>query len=332
MTSPVPAVYLLHGEDEYAIAQFVTEIESKLGDGASAEMNISRLDGRNFDPGDLLSIAGAMPFLADRRVVVYTNFLARLNSPSARKHFEEILEKVPATTALLLVEYRTLTEDKDRRKGKLHWLERWATQHPEQAYVKQFSTPKGPAFARWIERQAKQAGGQFEPEAAALLGTLVGEDPRLAENEIQKLLAYVNYQRPVGPEDVQVLTADSAQGDIFVLVDALGTRNGRQASGMLRRLLEEQDPFSIFGMVVRQFRLLLLAREVIESGGRDREVASQLRIHPYVAGKVSEQARRFSISLLEAVYHRLLDLDEGMKTGQIAADLALETLVAGFCE
>jgi len=113
-------------------------------------------------------------------------------------------------------------------------------------------------------------------------------------------------------------------------VDALGNQDGRKALGMLHRLLERQDAISIFGMIVRQFRLLLLGREVLDSGERREDVARQLRVAPFVADKVVAQAQRFTLADLEAAYHRLLDLDLAMKTSQIPDDLSLDTLVAAF--
>jgi len=330
MGAAPPVVYVLHGDDEFAIAQFLVEMEAKLGDPASVAMNTTRLDGRTANLDDLPSVTGAMPFLAKRRLVVLTNPLARLGNPTAKKKFLDQLEKVPPTTALVLVEYKPLTDEREKKKGEFHWLEEWAEARPERVYLKPFLLPKGALLGRWIQEQAKKAGGQFTQPAAELLASLVGGDTRLADQEIHKLLDYVNYQRPVEPDDVESLTADAAQGDIFVLVDALGNQDGRKALGMLHRLLERQDAISIFGMIVRQFRLLLLGREVLDSGGRREDVARQLRVAPFVADKVVAQAQRFTLADLEAAYHRLLDLDLAMKTSQIPDDLALDTLVAAF--
>lgn len=330
MTKTPPVVYLLHGDDEFAIAQFVLDIEAKLGDAATASMNTTRLDGRSYNPDDLLSVAGAMPFLAKRRLVILTHPLAKLTSPSSREKFKQQLDKIPPTTALVLVEYRPLVEEKERRQGKQHWLEKWAEAAGERVLVREFKAPKGPEMARWIQNQAKNAGGQITPPAAALLGTLVGDDPRLAVQEIEKLLAYVNYRRAVEPDDVETLTADSGQTDIFGMVDALGSRDGRRALGLLHRLLEQQDAFSIFGMVVRQFRLLLQAREVLDAGGKSSDVARALKLHPFVAEKVTSQAQPFELAELEMVYRRLLELDQAMKTGQMDGPLALDSLVAAF--
>jgi DNA polymerase-3 subunit delta len=325
-----PVIYVLHGDDEFAIAQFLAEMETRLGDPATAAMNTTRLDGRTANLDDLPSVTNAMPFLASRRLVVLTNPLARLRDSAAQKKFLDQLERIPPTTALVLVEYKPLTEEREKKKGEFHWLEVWAEARTDRVYIKSFQLPKGVLLGRWIQEQAKKAGGQFTQPAAELLASLVAGDTRLADQEIHKLLAYVNYQRPVEPDDVESLTADAAQGDIFVLVDALGNQDGRRALGMLHRLLERQEAISIFGMIVRQFRLLLLAREVLDSGGGPEVVARQLRVVPFVADKLVVQARRFTLADLDAAYHRLLDLDLAVKTSQIPDDLALDTLVAAF--
>jgi DNA polymerase-3 subunit delta len=330
MTGSTPVVYVLHGDDEFAIAQFISEMEAKLGDPSLADLNVTRLDGRTLDPEELLSIASAIPFLVTRRIVVLTQPLARLNSEAARQKFLETLEKIPASTALLVVVNHLLTEERRRSNQKPHWLEQWAVERPEHVFLRAFSLPKGPGMSRWIQKQAKTTGGQFTKDAADLLASLVGDDPRLADQEIHKLLAYVNFNRPVEQYDVQALTADSGQGDIFAMVDWLGNQDGRRAMGMLHRLLEQQDAFSIFGMVVRQFRLLLLARDALDRGAQTRDLARVLKVPPFVAEKIEAQARHFSLPALESIYHQLLDLDEAMKTSQMPADLVLDSLVVGL--
>jgi DNA polymerase-3 subunit delta len=80
-------------------------------------------------------------------------------------------------------------------------------------------------------------------------------------------------------------------------------------------------------MVIRQFRLLIQAREILDGRGNQNDVARALGVHPFVAEKATQQAARFSIESLEYIYHKLLSIDEGVKTSQITLDLALDTLV-----
>jgi len=107
----------------------------------------------------------------------------------------------------------------------------------------------------------------------------------------------------------------------------LSQGNGKSAQKLLHRLLENEDPFSLWGMVVRQFRLLIQAREILDGRGNKDDVARALGVHPFVAEKTTGQAARFTMESLESIYHRLLGIDERVKTSQITLDLALDTLV-----
>jgi DNA polymerase III delta subunit len=77
-------------------------------------------------------------------------------------------------------------------------------------------------------------------------------------------------------------------------------------------------------MIVRQYRLLLLARELLDARAGEAEVAQALGMKPYPAGKICAQARRFNLAELEGIYRRLLDYDVEIKTGRIEAAAALD--------
>lgn len=326
-----PTVYILHGDDEYAIARFVADLEARLGDPGTAAMNTTHLDGNAYHVNELIRVTSAMPFLAKRRLVILDNFLGRVKDKSEQESFLAALDHVPPTTALVLVERKPLVDEKERRKNnKEHWLEKWAKGAGERALVKEFNAPRGKQLASWIQELARKAGGEITFLAAELLAHLVGENPRQAEQEIHKLLAYVNYQRPIEIDDVQNLTTDSSQGDIFAMVDTLSSKDGRRSLQMLHKLLDEDDPQRIFSMIVRQFRLLILAREILDEQGPGAKFAQLMGVHPYVADKTAQQASQFNLPVLEAVYRRLLEIDEALKTSQMEGDIALDTLVASF--
>ena len=70
------------------------------------------------------------------------------------------------------------------------------------------------------------------------------------------------------------------------------------------------------------------AREILDGRGNKEDVARALGVHPFVAEKTSGQANRFSIETLENIYHRLLSIDERVKTSKIKLDLPVA--VGGF--
>lgn len=317
----MPNIFILYGNDEFAIARKIRKFESDFSDPTSADMNIARLDARTMTENDLNNAVNALPFLAPQRVVILANPSAKYNNPSARKKFEGFLSNTPDTARLVIHELM------EPREVDRHWLVKWAGKNPALVKTQVFMLPRQRDMAGWIINEAKHQNGQIEPAAAARLAEMVGVDTRQAGMEIAKLLAYVNWARPVRGSDVEAVGIVTSQQSVFDFVDALSTGNGKSAQRLLHRLLENEDPFSLWGMVIRQFRLLIQAREILDGRGNKDDVARALGVHPYVAEKTASQAQRFSLEALESIYHRLLALDEQAKTGRIALDLALDTLL-----
>jgi len=317
----MPNIYFLFGNDEFAIARKLKEFESDFADPTSADMNTARLEARSMSENDLNTAVNAMPFLAKRRLVLLANPSSKYNNAAARKKFLEFIEKAPETTRLVMY------ESVDPKEADKHWLNKWAEKNEKLIQTKTFMLPRLKDMTSWIVNETKQQGGTIEPRAAEMLKDMVGVDTRQAGMEISKLLAYVNWQRQVKVTDVEAVCIVTSQQSVFDFVDALSNGNGKSAQHLLHRLLESEDPFSLWGMVVRQFRLLIQAREILDGRGNKDDVARALGVHPFVAEKTTGQAARFSMESLESVYRKLLRIDEGVKTSQLTLELALDTLV-----
>jgi len=317
----MPNVFFLYGNDEFAISRRLKEFEADFLDSTSADMNTARLEARTMTENDLNNAVNAMPFLAQKRLVLLANPTGKYKKRNERKKFEEVIEKVPETARLVIYE---LIESRDVEK---HWLVKWAGKNSKLVKTQAFMLPRQWEMAGWIVNETKNQGGEIESPAAAKLAEMVGVNTRQAGQEIAKLLAYVNWERQVEVQDVEAVSIVTAQESVFDFVDALASGDSKSAQRLLHRLLESEDAFSLWGMVVRQFRLLLLAREVLDSRGGKDEVAQALGVHPFVAEKTTGQARGFTLPVLERIYHKLLEIDEGAKTGQVALELALDTLV-----
>jgi DNA polymerase-3 subunit delta len=317
----MPNIFFLYGNDEFAIARKLKDFESDFSDPTTADMNTARLDARSVSEDDLGNAMNAMPFLAKRRLVFLANPSSKYNNPQVRKKFLEFIGNTSETARLVMYES---VEPKEAEK---HWLVKWAEKNEKSVHARAFMLPRLKDMAGWIVNETKKQDGKIEPRAAEMLKDMVGVDTRQAGMEIAKLLAYVNWARPITSQDVEAVCVVTSEQSVFDFVDALANGNGKSAQHLLHRLLETEDEFSLWGMVVRQFRLLLQAREILDGRGNKDDVARALGIHPFVAEKASQQAARFSIESLEAIYHQLLSIDERVKTSQVTLDLAMDTLV-----
>jgi DNA polymerase III subunit delta len=325
----LPVVTILHGDDDHAIGQALTSLIGLMGDPGLAEMNISRLDGLQARLDDVRSQAYTLPLLAERRMVILNNPFAG-NNESLQKEFNGLLNGLPPSAAMVLVINDTFERKDWKTLPEKHWLKTWAKDHEQAVLNLTFRLPVGDQMNSWIIQYARSLSGQFEPSAAYELAGHVGNDTRLAAMEIEKLLNYVDYKRAVRPADVELLTTASNSVNIFALVDEVAQMNSRKALGLLHQLLDQQDASSLFFIIVRQFRLLIPAREILDEGGSAEEIERELKQHPFVAKKLAGQARHFTLARLIDIYHRLFEIDEAQKTGQAPLELGLDTFIASL--
>jgi DNA polymerase-3 subunit delta len=324
-----PAIYVFDGDDEFAINESIDKIRTRLGDSNIAEMNTTRLDGKSCSMHQLQDAVATVPFLAPKRLVILTNPTARWNDKQQQENFINFINAEKLTAKLVLVEYDFLTNDRDRSSGKINWLEKWAIS-PEQekrVFIRHHPQPSGAMMVKWIQEHSKSLGGQFTPQAAVSLANQIGDDTRLASQEVSKLLTYVNFSRPVDADDVEHLTPLTAKIGDFDLVNALRDKDGRKAQALLHRSLENEDPLRIFQSIVFQIRTLIIAREILDEHGTVNDFPKSIKIGYYPARLALESAPKFSIKFLELIYHRLLELDEAIKTGHMDAELTLELLI-----
>ncbi len=326
----LPPVTLLYGDDEFAIAKHVKALKGGLATEETAAFNITEFEVDGLSFAQFRSVCESAPFLCGQRLVILADLLSRgtrkTDPGNARKDLLgaliDYLPALPASTALLLVERRMIPKNSRLLK---------AVSVMERAEVRECTLPGQRDLPRWIKEHAIQYGGNFEVAAAQELAVAGVDSPRALESEIEKLLAYVNWSRPVTAEDVLCLVPAASQADIFRLVDSLGERNAHRAMAQLHHLIGsgDRDAMGVFGMVVRQYRLLLQTKEILELGGTSAEVKASLGLPRFVCEKISAQSRRYSMGALERIYRRLLAMDIAMKSGS-DSQVVLDVMVAGL--
>jgi DNA polymerase-3 subunit delta len=330
-----PQVYLFYGDDAQQIADCLAALEAEFSrDPSLAELNLARLDfsDRRLNEEQLQAAAYSLPFLSDRRLVIVRNPFAYFRAAETCQRLVNLLEGLPPSTTLALAVADEQQGGKkgwevmdDGKRGKI--IRAWAGKAGSRAVVKELRLPRPQDMTYWIVERAKQEGGQIHPRAAAELAALTGNETGIAVQEIRKLLLYVNYARPIEVEDVQEAAASGGVANIFALLDAIEAANPRAALKQLKLLLDEEDPAYIFGMIVRQYRLMIIAREALDQGVSPIERLRAFRVSEKAAEILAGQSRRASLTKLESIYRQLLATDQMIKSGQSDPQAAIQTLV-----
>ena len=129
--------------------------------------------------------------------------------------------------------------------------------------------------------------------------------------------------------DVKNLTRGNFSDNIFALTDALSAKNKALAIKLLAEQIEAglEGPY-LLNMFVRQFRILLQLRQAVDSGLSPRQIATQMKLHPFVLQKGLEQAKNFNLTALKNIFSQLAKVDYLAKSGQQDYITGLNILIA----
>ncbi|MCX8026064.1 MAG: DNA polymerase III subunit delta, partial [Thermanaerothrix sp.] len=293
-----PQIHLIYGEDLPGMQAYLETLARRvLGEQGTGDFNFVRLDAQDENDDRLHAECMTLPFWGAQRLIVYSHPLQRLRSAQAQKRFLTLLNGLPSSTYLVIwIEDHWIPSGRDKgwsvMKSAGKWLLEWVHENSARAVEKSFPFPPSAQMPAWIIQHARALGGAFTPGAARVLANHVGNDTHGAHQEILKLLTYVDYRRPVSEDDVLLLTAPIGQANVFEMTNAAAQGNVKQALQQLEILLNEQDPIGLLALIVREFRLLLLTRELTEAGERDVQVISErLKVQDFIAQRLMEWVR-----------------------------------------
>jgi DNA polymerase-3 subunit delta len=313
-------VYLLYGPEEFARSEALAELKSAIPPDL-ADLNMATLDGRRLKLDTLIGACEALPFIAERRLVIVQDLLKHQKAGKDRDELRAYLERVPPTCDLVFVE----REDFDKRGAVFTYLKKTAD-------VREFLPRQGAELTRWLGQRAQMLDVKLDGPAAQRLIGFAGNDGRALVNELSKLASYAGRGGRITADHVDLLVQDGQEQNLFAFIDELSARRRGAALQGLRRLIEDgQAATYILFMIARQVRILLGVKELAAQRMRPDDIAARLGQKPFVIRKALDQTRAFSDAELARLHDRVLELDHATKTGRMEAEAGLEVLVIELC-
>jgi DNA polymerase III delta subunit len=112
---------------------------------------------------------------------------------------------------------------------------------------------------------------------------------------------------------------ETIPGSMWAFLDAVGARAVPTASRLAERLLADGTPMPLLiAQVHRRLRDLVLVREHLDAGGRNADIVRAMRLQPFRAQKLAEQAQTWTGEEIDEALAGLLELD--MRSKGIATD------------
>jgi DNA polymerase-3 subunit delta len=270
------SIYLIGGADEFSIKETATKLAEKLAPKKAGEFGLEIIEGSFSNQDEALKVLSRVREAlstvglfgsGDKLVWLKSTDLLADNPTTRTESVKDALTELGDLLKGGLGEGVVLLISAigcDRRKSLYKTLEKIG----EVQFFEALEEGKGDAdeeIEAFIRSKLRADAKTMNVEAVQAFRELVAPNLREIANELEKLITYVGKRNEILPEDVRAICSASRQAVIWELTDALGARHIAHAIAALEHLLDSGDqPIGILMMLVAQFRLMLLARDLLQ--------------------------------------------------------------------
>lgn len=320
-------ILFLYGCDTYRSRQQLKKMMEKFKTDRDPQgLNVVRLDAEQKQSGKILEQILAIPFLAEKRMVILENVLISKHKELQQELLKRIEEKnLPETNVILFWEGTDSFKTKDAKA--------LSQRLQKEKYAQKFDELTGMKLQAWIQAEVKDRSGEIERDATKYLANHVRGDMWRLSGLLDQLISYKNGDQII-QSDIELFLDEKADDNIFNLVDSIVAKNSKQVFQMISEQYRQgKDASYIFAMILRQFRILLELRDLFEKEDevRSDRLAKKLELHPFVVKKSLPLVRRYTMEELKDIYKGLLDLDIDTKTGVGDQEMLLDIFVGRVC-
>jgi DNA polymerase-3 subunit delta len=352
---------LICGDDEFAVKQKARQIYQQWCDEIGG-MDHEMIESSVSNSTDALKAIGrlreslhTLPFFGAGKAVWLRdcNFLGEERTASSQSVTEALAELAEELKSFSWQGVRLLISagKVDKRKvfyktldkiGKVENFSGWSIDDKDWA-------DQTEAAARVAVRSRQK---EISENVLAELVNRVGPNPRLLENEIEKLSLYVGDRVEIESADVSAICSRNKSAQAFALGDALGDRD---LPRLLKRLDEElwevksdsqKSEIGLLYGLIGKVRAMLLLKEMLREGWIKPEMDynrfkaqlsrvpadkvpsdkrfNPLALNPYVLYKALPQARKYSSSELVQAMDLLLQCNQRLVSSALDETLVLQ--------
>ena len=272
-------VYLLFGDEPFLVNSYKKRLrEAIAGDDT---MNYNYFEGKGPDVKEIISLADTMPFFAERRLVLIDG--SGFFKSSAPEELVNYIPEIPESTCMVFVESEVDKRNKLYKKVK------------DNGYAAELKKQDADQLMRWAAGILSKDGKKITRQVMEYFMERTGDDMENIRMELEKLICYTMGREVITKEDVEAVGTVHVTNRIFEMVTAIVAGNTRKAMNLYEDLLTlKEPPMRIMFLIAKQFNQLLQVKELVGKGAQKSEIASRVKVPPFVEGKRMAQARAFT--------------------------------------
>ena len=327
-TNKLQNIYLLYGEEQFLLEQFIKKIKKIFGE-CTKGINYIQIDESNIS--NLISDIETPSFGYEKKLIIVKNSglfkkegkrkseeLSKLKKNIA-KYIEENIKLINESIILVFIE-------EDIEKSELYKT------IDKLGIVCNFEYQKPAQIIQRLKVICKQYDVNIDNITLQYLIECCGTNMQDLINEIRKLIEYAGKGGTIQKQDIDKLCTKKLESVIFDLTDNLGKKNISKSLEVLKNLLYEKEPLQkILITLYNHFKKLYLTNIAIYI---NKDIVTSLDLKPnqtFLVNKYKMQSKYFKQNELEAMLKDLCDLDYKSKNGLIDLQIGLETVLCNYC-
>ncbi|MDX6701698.1 MAG: polymerase subunit delta [Baekduia sp.] len=306
--------YLIHGDDHGRIAERRASLRAR-AEAESGAGGLEVIEGDASTPEVVGRALNAMTFAMGRRFVVVDG-AERWKQAEVEQHVVPALAAIAPDTTVAF-----FAREDGRAKvpaALLKAITKAGGDVVEQTTVKTRELPK------WATAEARRLGIELEPGAAQVLVAQVGERQQRLLRELEKLALEHGPGARLAADDVVDAAADSAEIQVWGLIDALVARDRRSVFRSFLELREQGESLPrLIPLMARRLREVLVIADRLEAGESPAQVKASTKGSPWALDRRIKEARATDTEALRRALETLADLElqtRGM--GDLSEDTA----------
>jgi len=297
--------YLIHGDDHGRIAERRARLR-ELAEAAGGVQGLEVFEGDQATPDAVAAALSALTFALGHRFVIVDGVERWKDKDLAA--LEVAVKGIGLDTT---VAFFAREDSRSKAPKRLHDAVREAGGDisPEES-VKPWELPK------WVVARAREQQLKLEPDAARALIAHVGDRQQRLLRELEKLSLGAEPRATIDADQIEELTAPSAERKVWSLADALvsGDAHGATRAYLTLRAQGERVPGLLYWMAQR-LRAALEIASALEAGTPASQIKRGLRMPSRAADQLIEDARKSGPEHLRRAIEEIADLEVASRGG-----------------
>ena len=299
------AAYLIHGDDHGRIGERRAALRA-IAESLSGTEGVELFEGEASTPDTVAGALDAMTLVVGRRFVI-ADGVERWKE----KDLDALAAAVGALAPETTVAFFAREEGKTVAPAGLHAMVKAAG-----GVIDVESAVKARDLPRWVTAGAARLGLELDHGAARALISHVGDRQQRLLRELEKLALGTEPGTRLDADELEALTASSAERKVWVVADALVAGDGRAAARtyLALRAQGERLPGLLYWLSSR-VRSAHEAAAALDAGHPQAQVRRSLRMPSFAADRLIDDARRAGADNLRDAVIQVADLEFASRGG-----------------